>query len=329
VLAGNWWGGALLFGGVLALWNLLGPLVIWDQLKALHIAENAIDDRKDRHEYINRIRGSVWQEVYRLNSYYGQYLAWSSVVSPFIHREKSSGSQVSGGKLTMPKSLPNSMSLAVIEADKNAANNLAKSVESGFYETGWLFSAVQNSILAAGFSNDVWFDNKATDNSDLARLSRSAKTAEFRALVADGSRGVIEGLAGGSDAYRNSTVKVPTAIDANRTFTGHDFISELAAGGISLPSSPIFSPISDAQGKRAIDQANSALFIDGKLNLNSDITKKANRGGQTVAARKLDFMAIRFEVTKVLEPADLEIEFTEQKAASAPSAEDSAAGDIY
>jgi hypothetical protein len=40
-------------------------------------------------------------------------------------------------------------------------------------------------------------------------------------------------------------------------------------------------------------------------------------------------MAIRFEVTKVLEPADLEIEFTEQKAASAPSAEDSAAGDIY
>jgi hypothetical protein len=329
VMAGNWWVWALLFGGILTLWNLLGPLVIWSELKALHVAENAIDDRKERHEYINKIRGAVWQEVYRLNSYYGQYLAWSSVVSPFIHREKSSGSQVSGGKLTMPKSLPNSMSLAVIEADKTAANNLAKSVESGFYETGWLFSAVQNSVLAAGFTNDVWFDNKATDNSDLARLARSAKTAEFRALVADGSRGVIEGLAGGSDAYRNSTVKVPTAIDANRTFTGHDFISELAAGGISLPASPIFSPIADAQGKRTIDQSSSALFIDGKLNLNSDITKKANRSGQTVAARKLDFMAIRFEVTKLLEPADLEIEFTEQKAAPTSTAEDSASGDIY
>jgi hypothetical protein len=329
ILAGNWWAWALLFAGVLVLWNLLGPLVIWDQLKTLHIAENAIDDRKDRLDYINKIRGSVWAEVYRLNSYYGQYLAWSSVVSPFIHREKSSGAQVSGGKLTMPKSLPNSMSLAVIEADKTAANNLAKSVESGFYETGWLFSAVQNSVLAAGFGSDVWLDNKATENSDLARLSRAAKTTEFRALVADGSRGVIEGLAGGSDAYRNSTVKVPTAIDVNRTFTGHDFISELAAGGISLPASPIFSPIADAQGKRAIDQGKSALFIDGKLNLNSDITKKANRSGQTVAARKLDFMAIRFEVTKPLEPADLVIEFTEQKTAAAPSADDSGSGIIY
>jgi hypothetical protein len=40
-------------------------------------------------------------------------------------------------------------------------------------------------------------------------------------------------------------------------------------------------------------------------------------------------MAIRFEVTKLLEPADLVIEYTEQKAASAPTAEDSASGDIY
>ena len=329
ILAGNWWVWALLFGGVLVLWNLLGPLVIWEQLKALHISENAIDDRIERIAHANKVRGLVWQEVYRLNSYYGQYLAWSGVVSPFIHREKSAGSKVAGGKLTMPKSLPNSMSLAVIEADKNAANNLAKSVESGFYETGWLFSAVQNSVLAAGFGSDVWMDNKASENSDLARLSRAAKTAEFRSLVADGSRGVIEGLAGGSDAYRNSTVKVPTAIDANRTFTGHDFISELAAGGISLPASPIFSAIADAEGKRTIDQARSALFIDGKLNLNSDITKKANRSGQTVAARKLDFMAIRFEATRLLEPADLAIEFTEQKAAAAPTADDSGSGVIY
>jgi hypothetical protein len=96
-----------------------------------------------------------------------------------------------------------------------------------------------------------------------------------------------------------------------------------------LPASPIFSPIADAQGKRTIDQSSSALFIDGKLNLSSDITKKANRSGQTVAARKLDFMAIRFEVTKLLEPADLEIEFTEQKAAPTSTAEDSASGDIY
>jgi Putative Actinobacterial Holin-X, holin superfamily III len=327
ILAGNWWVWALIFAGVLLLWNMLGPLVIWDQLKALHVAENAIDDRNERLAYINKIRGLVWEEVFRLNSYYSQYLAWSAIVSPFIHREKSSGGKVSAAKLTMPKSLPNSMSLALIEADKTAANNLAKSLESGFYATGWLFNAVQDSVLAAGFGNEVWIDARATENSDLARLSRAAKTNEFRALVSDGSRGVIEGIAGGSDAYRNSTVKVPTAIDANRTFTGHEFISELATGGISLPACSLFSPIADAQGKRTIDQSRSALFIDGNLTLNSDITKKPNRGSQTVAARKLDFMAIRFEVTKLLEPSDLVLEVEEQKT-SATQTESGSTGDI-
>ncbi len=312
VLAGNWWVWALIFAGVLVLWNLLGPLAIWDQLKTLHIAENAVDDRNARLEHAKKVRGLVWDEVYRLNSYYSQYLAWSAVVSPFIHREQSA-SKVAGGKLTMPKSLPNSMSLAIIESDKAAANNLAKSVESGFYETGWLFSAVQDSILSAGFGNEVWLDVRATENSDLARLARAAKTSDFRALVSDGSRSVIEGIAGGSDAYRKSTVKVPTVIDSSRTFTGHEFISDLATGGISLPSSQIFDPLADASGKRTIDQSKSALFVDGTIQLNADITKKLNGAGQTVAARKLDFMAIRFEVTKTLEPRDLQIEFAAEK----------------
>ena len=313
-MASNWWVWALLFAGVLVLWNLLGPLVIWDQLKALHVSENAIDDRKARMEYIERIRGAVWQEVYRLNSYYSQYLAWSAIVSPFIHREQTEATKVTGGKLTVPKSLPNSMALAVIEADKAAANSLAKSVESGFYETGWLFTAVQNSILSAGFDSNIWMDVRATENSELARLSRAAKTSEFTAVIASNSRGMIEGLAGGSDAYRKSTVKLPSAIDSTRSFTGHEFVSELATGGISLPSSEIFAPNADARGAREIDKSTSTLFIDGSIPLQSDIQKKSSSSGQTIASRKLDFMAIRFEVTKDLSPRDLQLGVSNQKA---------------
>ena len=329
VLAGNWWVWALIFAGVLILWNMLGPLVIWDELKALHVAENAIDDRNERLDYIKKIRGSVWEEVYRLNSLYGQYLAWSAIVSPFIHREKSSTEKVVGGKLTMPKSLPNSMTLAVIESDQATANSLAKSLQSGFYETGWLYKAVDSAVLGAGFGPTVWSDMRASENSELARLARSAKSAEFRSLVADGSRSAIQGMAGGSATYRNSTVKVPTAIDANRSFTGIEFVSELANGGISLPASPLCSPIADAQGKRNIDQQNSVLFVDGNVTLTSNINVKASNVSQTVAARKLDFMAIRFEVTKLLEPQDLTIQV--EAAAAAPSAEASneVDGDVY
>lgn len=312
-LSPNWWLWALIFFGVLALWNLLGPLVIWDQLKALHVSENAIDDRIARLEYINRIRGAVWQEVYRLNSHYNQYLAWSAIVSPFIHREQSQGANVSAGKLTMPKSLPNAMAFALIEADKSAANSLAKSVESGFYEAGWLYQAVNQSVLSAGFSNDVWLDTRATENSELARLARSAKTSEFTALIASNSRGMIEGLAGSGDAYRKSTVKLPSAIDDNRTFTGHDFVSELADGGISLPNSELFTSNADASGARGIDKNASTLFVDGNIPLQADITTKGNTAGQIVAARKLDFMAIRFEVTKNLSPRDLSIAFDDSK----------------
>ena len=329
VLAGNWWVWALIFAGVLVLWNMLGPLVIWDELKALHVAENAIDDRNERLAYINKIRGSVWEEVYRLNSLYGQYLAWSAIVSPFIHREKSSTEKVSGGKLTMPKSLPNSMTLAVIESDQATASNLAKSLQSGFYESGWLYKAVDNAILGAGFGASVWSDMRASENSELARLARAAKSPEFRSLVADGSRSAIQGMAGGSATYRSSTVKVPTAIDANRSFTGIEFISELANGGISLPASPIFSPIADAQGKRNIDQQNSVLFVDGNVTLNSNINVKQSNVSQTVAARKLDFMAIRFEVTKLLEPQDLTLEIESNAAPSVEAPRQDTDGDVY
>ncbi len=329
VMASNWWAYAIIVVAVLLLWNLLGPLVIWNELKALHQSENAIDDRLERFRHVEKIRGLVWQEVYRLNSYYSQYLAWSAVVSPFIHRGEKGTAKVSGGKLTMPKSLPNSMSLAVIEADKDAANNLAKSVQSSLYDTGWLLNSVQNSVLAAGFDNSVWLDVKATENSDLARLARKAKTPEFGALVADGSRNVLQGLAGGSNAYRNSTVKVPTAIDKSRTFTGLDFVSELASGGISLPSSPIFTQIADAQGKRAIDQGKSALFVDGNLQLDSDIPKKTSSASGTFAARKLDFMAIRLEVTKALNAGDLTFEVEAAPKAAPVAQEDSATDTIY
>ena len=329
VLAGNWWVWALIFAGVMFLWNLLGPLVIWDELKALHVAENAIDDRNERLAYISKIRGSVWEEVYRLNSLYGQYLAWSAIVSPFIHREKSSTEKVSGGKLTMPKSLPNSMTLAVIESDQATASSLAKSLQSGFYERGWLYKAVDSAVLGAGFGASVWSDMRASENSELARLARAAKSPEFRSLVADGSRSAIQGMAGGSATYRNSTVKVPTAIDANRSFTGIEFISELANGGISLPASPIFSPIADAQGKRNIDQQNSVLFVDGNVTLNSNINVKQSSVSQTVAARKLDFMAIRFEVTKLLEPQDLTFEIAQEEVAAVETRREDTDGDVY
>jgi hypothetical protein len=309
VLASNWWVWALLFGGVLALWNLLGPLVIWGELRALHIAENAIDDRAERIAHANKVRGLVWEEVYRLNSLYGQYLAWSAVVSPFVHREKSSAGVVTGGKLAMPKSLPSSMTLAVIEPDNLAASNLAKSLQAGAYSTGYLYKTVDEAILNAGFDSSVWSDVRSSENSDLARLARAAKNPEFRALVADGSRSVIQGLAGGSAAYRNSTVKVPTAIDANQSFTGVDFIAALAKGASSLPTSSIFSPV--ALGKRNIDPEKSVLFVDGNFPVTSDISVKQSKASQMAVARKLDFMAIRFEVTKLLEPQDLAFEITE------------------
>ena len=306
VLAGNWWAWALLFVGVLTLWNLLGPLVIWDELKALHIAENAIDDRKEKLKYIENIRGSVWGEVYRLNSLYGQYLAWSAIVSPFIHREKSAAENLSGGKLTMPKSLPNSMTLAVIDSDIGSATALAKSLQAGAYSTGWLYQTVDNAILAAGYGASVWSDMRTSENSELARLARTAKTSDFRGLISDGSRIAIQGMAGSSATYRNASVRVPTAIDSNRSFTGVEFIADLAKGELSLPASPIFSPL--ALGKRNIDQARSVLFVDGNMTVNSDITVKQSNASQTIAARKLDFMAIRFEATKVLSPQDLTFE---------------------
>jgi hypothetical protein len=136
-------------------------------------------------------------------------------------------------------------------------------------------------------------------------------------------------MAGGSATYRNSTVKVPTAIDANRSFTGIEFISELANGGISLPASPIFSPIADAQGKRNIDQQNSVLFVDGNVTLNSNINVKQSNVSQTVAARKLDFMAIRFEVTKLLEPQDLTFEIAQEEVAAVETRREDTDGDVY
>jgi hypothetical protein len=50
---------------------------------------------------------------------------------------------------------------------------------------------------------------------------------------------------------------------------------------------------------------------------------------QTVAARKLDFMAIRFEVTKLLEPQDLTLEIESNAAPSVEAPRQDTDGDVY
>lgn len=306
-----WWPIAAGVAGILfVLWNIIGMLLVKNDVQELFRIQHQMNFSEDRQKFAVEAQKHIWQEISRLTTYYKQWQAWSSIMSAFIHKQdsketKSKQNDLIGGAM----GLPQSMSIArLAPATDSSAKNLLDEISSKFYQPGWLMQLVRGVVdEKIGQFDTVITDSMASSNSPLGKTLTWVSGDEVFDSIRDIAGDRVEKLATDGDAFSSWSVETTSAIGDKKTSNGTQFIGELGQGAPSLPATNLLNAAGAVAGLASIDRSLSAMAVDTRIQITGDLSRNIPISQNLAESRELDFLGVRFESTSLIEKSTVKL----------------------
>ncbi len=301
-LAAGWWLPALIFAGVLLIWNLVGLAAFNGKVGEFFDLEKKINEEKARSRWAAANLQVVLQELHRLASLYGQYRLWVKVLSPLFYREPEAATSTSSSKTSIKNltDLPKSVVVAELSPSPEAREELFSRVRNSFYKRGWLKTTLDRYIDERGLNvNDIWSDTAQSSNSELLKLASISADTDSAKLLSDLAGSSAKDLATQGANFQSWTVLVRGQKTGQEQVSGA-FIDALRNGAGPIPVGSILSARASVQGVSAVSLPNSYFAFDSRLESATDVGQVQQIAPSGLEKRSLDFMAVRLELTDLI-----------------------------
>lgn len=304
VIGATWWIPVLIFSSIFAIWNILAAAVLRGAIKEYFVLDNNLAIAANQYERAKRQQAHIWGEIHRLTSFYQQFMYWSRILTPVIHRPDSMNlRKARTSVISSVHRLPAAMSIAKLMPSEGNADQMINQVKQQFYKAGWIDDSFTRIARKMNVDlNDVFADDANQVNGPLAKLAEVlSDSTEIAKRFEEDAIARVQEIATSGQAYEQWRVETLGMLGQQGVDSGEKFIGELAQGSGQIPSGNLLNAKGNVSGINSLDDELTYVGADFRILKDLDVDRiKLN------PQHPLDFIGIRVELSKSFSVREIE-----------------------
>jgi hypothetical protein len=321
-LATWWYWPAMIVAGLLGIWATLGFRRFAGAVRDIYKFENKAKFDDEIAQWVEKIRPALRSEIAKLGDLYKQLEFWNRLIRPAIF-DPMGKSEKQNGEFHSIKNLnqlTTSIQLAEFTSESLEREKLLNSIKAKLFSRGWLHRRlIQHLIeLGADFPR-TWSDTAHEDKSALRQMLLASSPQKSRISLGRMTNLEVQELARDLADYSSWPVKI---LNLDRELGCDEYLGGLAIGIGVLPNE-LLSDRAAVRGAGRIDPSTSIYAHDPRISFESDVSTVFMTSNAVSAARRLDLLSVRIEVSKPVNASEFsplvvteveELLFSEQEA---------------
>lgn len=308
VIGATWWIPVAIFSSIFAIWNLLAARALWDSINEYFVLEQKLVEAEKRISKHEKEAEVIWGQIYKLTSFYQQYMHWCRIITPIIHRtEFSSGTINKRSAISGVNQLPASMSVARLMPSEGNSVDMIAAVKRQFYKPGWIEDGFSRVVRKTGIDlNELFADNAGKIDGAVTQLSTMmVDRDEISRTLHQDAVDFVQQIATSDKAYQQWRVSPVGLLGKMAERNGDAFIFEIATSDKSIPAGDLLDSAGKVGGLSDLDQSVTYLGADSRVVKDADSLGSQFNSIEPNPHHPLDFIGVRVELSKTFSPNSL------------------------